>query len=106
VLTNLTDVLEVPATGSLDRRYDSFSSSENESDPILTSFTHPPIRDSENFSEIFNQAVRNGYTNHMWDGDVTLVLHVSNLNNPSTFRITVDQQNYLYLLYFFATFIT
>ena len=55
---------------------------------------------------IYDGAVEDDYTSRMWDGDVTLVLRVWNLNNPASFHITVSQENFIYLLYFFATFIT
>lgn len=106
VLANLTESLAIGPRGSFEMRYNSFSSNNNQSNSILTSFAHSNIRDLDNFSVIFDSAVENDYTSHMWDGDVTLILYVRNLNSPSSFRITVDQENFIYLLYFFATFIT
>lgn len=106
VLVNLTDVLVLSPLGSYEKRFDSFSSNRNLSLAQLTSFTHPSFRNSTNFTALFEEATEDDYTSQMWDNDVTLVLHLSNLNSPSTFRITVDQADYIYLLYFFATFIT
>lgn len=106
MLVNLTEPMAINTRGSFDRRFDSFSSSENQSDSTLTTFAHADIRSLDNFSAIFDEALENDYTSQMWDGDVTLVLYVRNLNSPSSFRITVDQENFIYLLYFFATFIT
>ena len=92
--------------GSYDTRFDDFTSNRNESGTNLTTFAHDSIRDTENFTLLFEEAVENDYTSRMWDRDVTLVLRVSGLNSPSQFRITVDQEDYFYLIYFFATFIT
>lgn len=41
----------------------------------------------------------------MWNGDVALIVHVSNLTTPISYKITLDQTNLWFLLYFFATFI-
>ncbi len=91
---------------SFDRRFDNFDSPDNRSFSSISSFVHLSIRETFNFSTLFDEAVDDDYTRHMWDGDVTLVLHVTNLTAPSSLRITVDQQNYIILLYFFLTFIT
>jgi len=60
----------------------------------------------DNFTSLFDMANANNYSRHIWDRDVTLVLRVTNLSNTTVVRITVEQQNFLFLLYFFATFIT
>lgn len=95
--------MSVTPRGIYDTRLDNFFT-DNET--ILSSFANPSIRSTENFTLLLEEAMVNDYTSHMWDGDVSLVIHVSKLNNPSEFKITVDQENYIYLLYFFATFIT
>ncbi len=100
---NITEQLTVAPLGFYETRLDDFSS---DNDTFLTSFAHPSIRATENFTLLVEEAMVNEYTSKMWDEDVTLVLHVSGLANPSEFKITVDQENYIYLLYFFATFIT
>ncbi len=87
-----------------DNNWGSFESNTNTSFPLLFSFTNPTLRDTLNFTELLVDNSENEYTSLMWDSDVSLVIYFSNLTNPTSLRITVDQQDLLYLLYFFATF--
>ncbi len=107
VLVQITDPVMVEVGRNFRRTYGDFSySNETESRARLTSFTHPPIRNTENFTHLFNSTTGNDYTRHIWDRDVTLVLLVTHLSNSTKFKVTVEQQSYIFLLYFFATFIT
>ena len=105
-LTNLTDPIVLDPLGSHQQSFGGFSSNSNSSLAQLHSFSRPSIRHLSNFTDIFNIAVENDYTNSMWDGDTTLVIFLFNLTMPMRFRITVDQQDFVFLLYFFITFIT
>ena len=106
VLTNLTDSIVLAPIGSHTQSFNSFTSNSNSSLARLHSFARPSIQQLPNFTDIFNSAVENDYTNSMWDGDASLVIYIFNLTTPMRFRITVDQQDFLFLLYFFITFIT
>lgn len=106
VLANLTDVIVLEHLATHTQAFDDFTSNSNVSVAQVHSFVGPTILEQSNFTGIFNSAVENDYTKSMWDGDVTLVIYLSNLTRPMTFKITVDQQDFLFLLYFFITFIT
>ena len=106
VLTNLTDPLTLKSLGSYNQGFNGFTSNSNSSLAQLYSFARPSLSNLANFTDIFNNAVENDYTSAMWDEDTTLVIYIFNLSSPMTFKITVDQQDFLFLLYFFITFIT
>ena len=106
MLTNLTDPLTLEPHGSYKQSFNGFKSNSNRSNAQLYSFARPSLAHLPNFTDIFSDAVENDYTSAMWDQDTTLVIYLFNLSSPMTFKITVDQQDYLFLLYFFITFIT
>lgn len=106
MLANLTDPLALKSLGSHEQRFNGFTSNSNFSLAQLHSFARPSLMHLSNFTDIFNDAVENDYTSAMWDQDTTLVIYIFNLSSPMTFKITVDQQDFLFLLYFFITFIT
>jgi len=104
LLANLTDPVLLNATDSYDVNYEAFDSNTNSSFAQLFSFANPSIRTSPNFTQLLIDNSENEYTSFMWDQDVSLVVYLSNLHSPSQFRLTVDQQDLVFLLYFFATF--
>ena len=106
MLTNLTDPITLKSLDSDQRSFAGFTSNSNHSLAQLFSFARPSLAKLSNFTDIFNSAVENDYTNSMWDEDTSLIIYLSNLTRPMTFKITVDQQDFLFLLYFFITFIT
>ena len=106
VLANLTNPLVLESLGSHEQSFNGFTSNSNSSLAQLHSFARPSLSHLSNFTDILNDAVENDYTSAMWDQDTTLVIYVSNLSSPMIFRITVDQQDLWFLLYFFITFIT
>lgn len=107
VLVRITDPVVVEVGKSFHRTYGDFTySNATESRARLTSFASPSIQSTSNFTHLLEYVNGNNYTRSVWDRDVTLVLLVSNLSNSTRFRITVEQPNFLFLLYFFATFIT
>ena len=106
VLANLTDPIALKSLDSDKHSFAGFASNSNLSLAQLFSFARPTLIRSANFTDIFNVAVENDYTNSMWNKDTTLVIYLSNLTRPMMFKITVDQQDFLFLLYFFITFIT
>ena len=106
MLANLTDALVLESLGSYEQSIHGFTSNSNSSLARLHSFARPSLTHLSNFTDIFNNAVENDYTSAMWDEDTTLVIYIYNLSSPMTFKITVDQQNLWFLLYFFITFIT
>ena len=106
VLANLSGSIVLDSLETHTQSFDDFTSNSNVSLAQLYSFARPTILELSNFTEIFYNAVENDYTKSMWDNDVTLVIYLSNLSRPMTFKITVDQQDFLFLLYFFITFIT
>ena len=106
VLANLTNPIVLESLGSHEQSFNGFTSNSNSSLAQLHSFARPALVHLSNFTDIFNDAVENDYTSAMWDQDTTLVIYIFNLSSPMTFKITVDQQDLLFLLYFFITFIT
>lgn len=106
MLANLTNPLVLESLGSHEQNFNGYTSNSNSSLAQLHSFARPSLMRLSNFTDILNDAVENDYTSAMWDQDTTLVIYVFNLSSPMTFKITVDQQNLLFLLYFFITFIT
>ena len=106
VLANLTNPIVLESLGSHEQKFNGFTSNSNSSLAQLHSFARPSLVHLSNFTDIFNDAVENDYTSAMWDQDTTLVIYIFNLSSPMTFKITVDQQDLLFLLYFFITFIT
>ena len=104
VLTNLTDPIQLNQGENYDTNLEAFGSNANATAAQLFSFTNPSIRNSPNFTELLINNAENAYTSHMWEGDVSLVIFLSNLTNPSTVKITVDQSDLLFLLYFFSAF--
>jgi Fanconi anemia group I protein len=106
VLANLTDALVLESLGSHEQSIHGFTSNSNSTLAQLHSFARPSLKRLSNFTDIFNSAVENDYTSPMWDEDTTLVIYIYNLSSPMRFKITVDQQNLWFLLYFFITFIT
>lgn len=104
ILANLTDPIQLNDGQIYDKTLGSFSSNSNETFAQLFSFTNPTLRNSLNYTELLEDNSENEYTSRMWDSDVSLVVFLSGLSNPTTLRITVDQQDLYYLLYFFATF--
>ncbi|CAI8041271.1 Attractin [Geodia barretti] len=105
VLANISGPITVSGTGEFSRELDDRPGSRNSTFPPLFSFAHPRFRNFSNFTDLFAGRRERDYTRKMWDGNVALVIRVSNLTNPITFRITLDQTNLWFLLYFFATFI-
>jgi Fanconi anemia group I protein len=105
VLANLTEPIKVTGRDGFSRDFDDRSGDRNTTEPRLFSFAHSRLRNTPNFTELFYGRTENDYTNSMWDGDVALIVHVSNLSRPLTYKITLDQTNLWFLLYFFATFV-
>ena len=89
VLANLTDPIAVREEGSFTRELDDRSGSRNSSNPPLFSFAHLLLAESSNFTEVFRGRREHDYTSRMWNGDVALVIRVTNLTNPMTFRVSV-----------------
>lgn len=106
MLANLTNPITLKPHGSHRQTFAGYSSNSNISLAQLHSFARLAIQQLSNFTDIISDAVENDYTSSLWDGDTTLIIFLYNLTSPMTFRITVDQQDYLFLLYFFITFIT
>ena len=106
VLANLSLPIVLDNLETHMQSFDDFTSNSNVSLAQLYSFARPTILELSNFTELFYDSVESDYTKSMWDDDVTLVIYLSNLSRPMTFKITVDQQDFLFLLYFFITFIT
>ena len=107
VLARISDTVIVDVKKNFQRLITDFGySNETESKVRLTSYAKPSIRNTENFTRLFESVDANDYSRHIWDRDVTLIIRVTGLSNTTIIRITVEQQNFLFLLYFFATFIT
>ena len=92
VLRNLTDPISLGGESTHKDKLDDFGSTKSANKSQLFSFTRPLIRTSTNFTSIFNTASENDYTHHMWNGDVTLIIFVSNLTNPMTFKVGSSQE--------------
>ena len=105
ILANLTDPMTLTDRNSFVNTFFSFVSNDNTTFSQLLTFARPSISDTANFTELFENATENDFTAAMWDGDVTLVVRASNLSSSVSYRVTVDQQDLLFLLYFFATFV-
>jgi len=103
---NLTDRITLRNQGSFDRSFDNFQSNKLANLSNVFSFARPSLRTTPNFTALFNAAVENDYTSHMWDKDVTLVIYLYNLTSSVQYKITVDQTDLIFVLYFFATFIS
>lgn len=73
----------VTFTNSFDLSFTSFDS--NSSD--LFSFAHQDLRDA-NFTELFDSAIGNDYSNYLWDGDVVLVIKVSNITSRVDYKVS------------------
>ena len=87
LLANLTEPITVTNRNSFDRNFGSFQGTNNVSLSNLFSFAQPSIRATPNFTELFNTAVENDYTNHMWDQDVTLVIYIFNLTDTVQYKV-------------------
>ena len=87
ILYNLTEPQVIQTTGSWDREFDSFGSNRNASAAQLTTFLRGALLNDGNFTELFNSRSENDYTSGMWDGDVTLVVHVTGLTLPAVFKV-------------------
>ncbi len=87
LLVNLTDPIILSGEDSFSRDLDDFHSSRDVNSSQIHSFTKPFIRHSSNFTDILSRVSEDDYTHHMWDKDVTLVVYVSNLTNPMTFKV-------------------
>lgn len=105
VLANLTDPIIVRGRGRFTREFDDMSGNRNRSSGQLFSFVRPRLRSTSNFTELFYSRTENDYTSRLWNGHIALIVHVSNLTSPLTYKMTLDQMDLFFLIYFFATFI-
>ena len=87
MLANISGPMTVGGTAEFTRELDDRQGSRNATYPPLFSFAHPRIRNFSNFTDLFNGRRERDYTRKMWDGNVALVIRVSNLTNPMTFRV-------------------
>lgn len=106
VLANITDPIEIQGVGGYSRDLDDFGSNPDPSLAQLFTFARPSLLSNPNFTALFEARAENDYTRHMWNGDVALVIYVYNLADPMTFKITLEQMDLIFLLYFFATFVS
>ena len=88
VLANISGPITVSGTGEFSRELDDRPGSRNSTFPPLFSFAHPRFRNFSNFTDLFAGRRERDYTRKMWDGNVALVIRVSNLTNPITFRVS------------------
>uniref|UniRef100_A0A1X7VPN4 Laminin EGF-like domain-containing protein n=2 Tax=Amphimedon queenslandica TaxID=400682 RepID=A0A1X7VPN4_AMPQE len=105
ILYNVTDVLTISGTNSHSERYESFSSVTFNSSNLF-SFARPDIQSTAQFGWLFGNSSSNDFTSNLWDGDVGLVIYVFNLKPDLQYKITVDQNDLTFLIYFFVTFLT
>ena len=88
VLANISGPITVSGTREFSRELDDRPGSRNATFPPLFSFAHPRFRNFSNFTDLFDGRRERDYTRKMWDGNVALVIRVSNLTNPMTFRVS------------------
>ena len=72
---------------------------------LLFTFARPLITNTANFSLLRSRASSSDYTESLWDGDVKLVVYISGLYTGCEYKISVDNQSYWVLLYFFSSFV-
>lgn len=90
MLANLTDQIRVKGQGQLSRDLDDSSGSRNGSNPPLFSFARPQLASDSNFTALFNDRSEHYYTSKMWNGDVALIVHVSNLTTPISYKVCLN----------------
>ena len=86
---NITDPISLENLDEFSRDLDDFGSNSIPSEAQLFTFARPSIRSNPNFTALFQLRAENDYTDHMWDGDVSLVIYASNLVSPMTFRVSL-----------------
>jgi Fanconi anemia group I protein len=62
-------------------------------------------RHSSQISPSLINITSSDYTSSLWDGDVGLVIYISDLKPRMNFRVTTDQNDLMFLVYFFLTFL-
>eukprot|EP00731_Ephydatia_muelleri_P020317 Em0013g44a len=91
-------------TGSYSISLPNDTSSSSHNDSLLYTFARPSITNTANFSLLRSLASSSDYTESLWNGDVKLVVYISGLSSGCVYKISVDNQSYWVLLYFFASF--
>lgn len=98
VLANLTNPIRVRGGGQFSRDLDDRSGDRNSTVPRLFSFAHPRLRDTHNFTNLFYSRTENDYTKDMWNGDVALIVHVSNLTSQIIYKVCeFSYKNFLHV---------
>ena len=85
LLYNLTSPINISNTDSYKTTFKSFTTSSNGS--IFYSFARPSIQNTLEYNWLLGNITSNGYTNSLWDGDVSLVIYVYNLQSTVQYKV-------------------
>ena len=95
LLYNLTNPINISNTNSYKITFKSFTTSNNGSS--FFSFARPSIQNTLEYNWLLGNITSNGYTNSLWDGDVSLVIYVFNLQSTVQYKVVIYM--YYYILY-------
>ena len=123
MLVNLTDPIRLDGRDTITNTFEPYSASRNSTD--FFTFADDSITSSYNFSELLTSSVPRDYSNDLWEGDIGLVIFVYNQSVSLQYKvysiyhlnyviidvmffllqITIDQNDLIFLAYFFVTFV-
>ena len=87
LLVNLTDPISLSGGRAVSKTFESFSSSHNSSD--IFTFARGSLRESDNFTILYEEASARDYSNNLWDSDVGLIIYVYNLSPPLQYKVII-----------------